>query len=120
MPFEMLLATAQRYAALREEIVRAVPLAWPALQRAALRLGEHAAEREFLTLSDDVFFLSRAEAMAPLQAHGATGNGPALAEVVALRRRTWEALRLLAPPLRLGRPPAFLGRGFRELEAPLA
>ena len=119
--FERLLATAQRYAALREEIVAPFTLGWPVLRRAALRLGEGLAGAGLLGARDEVFFLTEGEVVGALRGGaGAGGGGAGLPEAAARRRREWERRRALAPPLRLGQAPRAFQRGLERLEAALA
>ena len=103
--FDRLLATAQRYAVVREQQTRDFTLGWPLLRRCALRLGEQLQRRHLITSPADVFFLTRAE----LQTALADRESAPLRDAVARRRAIWERQRRLAAPLQLGTPPA-LGR----------
>jgi pyruvate,water dikinase len=114
--FEQLLATAQRYAGLREEIVSPFTLAWPALRRAVQRLGDELVRAGVLDAPDAIFFLTHAEVITALRS-GATGS---LTEQAVRRRQTWERQRTLVPPLVLGQVPRALKQGLDQLEATLA
>jgi pyruvate,water dikinase len=114
--FEQLVATARRYAALREEIVSPFTLGWPVLRRAALRLGDELARAGAVDTRDDVFFLTYAELVAALRSNTADR----FADRVLKRRREWERRRALVPPLRLGQIPPAFKRGLDQLEAALA
>ena len=119
--FERLLATAQRYAALREEIVAPFTLGWPVLRRAALRLGEGLVGAGVLGARDEVFFLTEGEVVDALRGGaGAGGGGAGLPVAAARRRQEWERRRTHVPPLRLGQPPQAFQRGLERLEAALA
>jgi rifampicin phosphotransferase len=114
--FEQLLATARRYARLREEIVAHFTLGWPALRRAALRLGDELVEAGVLDNPHDIFYLSHGEVTAMQRPGPPTG----LRAQVAERRQTWESQRKLVAPLVLGHIPHALLQGLNELEAALA
>jgi pyruvate,water dikinase len=96
--FRRLLADAQHLVPLREEHVRELTLAWPVMRRAVERMGEHLVGTGAIADPDDVFFLTRDEALGAM-------SDPAvrLAEVVATRRRERDAHAALVPPLFVGR-----------------
>ena len=96
--FDRLLAEAQRAAALREEQVRDLTLAWPFFRRALARIGEELRARGLIANEEDVYFLRREE----LDQRGD------LAGAVAIRRAQWEGQRLLEAPLTLGKLPGML------------
>lgn len=107
--FETLLEMAQRYASLREEQASALTLAWPALRRAVLRLGDVLVARGALARAEEVFFVERAElATALAAASGATR----LAVRADDRRRTHERRARLTPPLALGALPGPMAAAF--------
>jgi rifampicin phosphotransferase len=114
--FEQLLATARRYATLREEIVSRFTLGWPVLRRAVRRVGDEFVRAGMLATADDVFFLTQKEVAAALRSN-TTGD---LTGKVMQRRREWERRRAFVPPLRLGEIPFALKRGLDQLEAALA
>jgi len=96
--FRRLLAETQRLVPVREEHVRELTIAWPAMRRAVLRIGEALAASGVIAEPDDVFFLARAEALAAL------GGGRLAATVdVAGRRSKREEQARLVPPLLVGR-----------------
>ncbi len=64
--FRRLLADAQHLVPIREEQIEELTIAWPVMRRAVLRIGEALAERGVIANADDVFFLTRAEALAAL------------------------------------------------------
>ena len=64
--FDRLLATAQRYALVREEQIGDFSLAWPVMQRAIARLAEDLVERGVLGDPDQVHFLEQEEIDAAL------------------------------------------------------
>ena len=95
--FRRLLAETQHLVPIRSEQVRELTIAWPAMRRAVLRIGEALAARRVIANPDDVFFLTRDEVLAAL----ATG---ALPETVSLpsRREQREEQARLVPPLFVG------------------
>ncbi|MEO5917980.1 MAG: PEP/pyruvate-binding domain-containing protein [Candidatus Limnocylindrales bacterium] len=64
--FKKLLAETQRLVPIREEHVRELTLAWPAMRRAVARIGETLAARALIVNPDDIFFLTRDEALTAL------------------------------------------------------
>jgi phosphohistidine swiveling domain-containing protein len=111
--FRRLLAETQHLVPVREEQSRELTIAWPVMRRAVLRIGELLAGRGGITEPDDVFFLTRDEALAAL------GGERLPAEVdVARRRATREKQARLVPPLLVGRMNPMLQRmwdGFARL-----
>jgi pyruvate,water dikinase len=96
--FERLLADAQHLLSIRDEQTRELTIAWPVLRRAVLRIGEALADKGRIDAADDVFFLTRSEALEVL------GPAGSLARVdVAGRRATREEQTRLVPPLVVGR-----------------
>lgn len=101
--FRKLLADTQRHAALREEQVPDLTLAWPVMRRAVLRIGEALVAAGAIADSDDVFFLTRAEMESAL-----SGNGtPFIAAARARRAMRDEQAQLMAP-LIVGRMTAMM------------
>ena len=97
--FRRLLADAQHLVPLREEQTAELTLAWPVMRRAVWRIGEALASRGVTAEPDDVFFLTRDEALDGL------GDGrPAFRVDVATRRSAREQQARLVPPLTVGRP----------------
>jgi pyruvate,water dikinase len=96
--FRKLLADSQHLASVREEQVPHLTLAWPVMRRAALRIGESLAAREVIPEPDDVFFLTRDEALEAL------GQERVAAAVdVMVRRAKWGEQAKLVAPLMVGR-----------------
>jgi rifampicin phosphotransferase len=102
--FRRLLAETQHLVIVREEQVRDLTLAWPAMRQAVLRIGEALADRSVLPVPDDVFFLSRAEVIDALR-----GEGAATPIDVSDRRALRDEQARLVPPLLVGHP----GRALR-------
>lgn len=73
-------------------------LAWPVMRRAVLRIGESLAAREVIPEPDDVFFLTRDEALKALE-----GTGTAATVDVAERRARRIEQGELVAPLMVGR-----------------
>jgi rifampicin phosphotransferase len=93
--FRRLMADAQHLVPIREEQTDELTIAWPVMRRAVLRIGSELAERGVIAATDDVFFLTRAEALAAL-------NGsplPPTVDVAARRSLRAEQGRLVPPPL---------------------
>ena len=97
-PFRRLLADAQHLVPLREEQVGELTIAWPAMRRAVVRIGEALVDRGLIGEADDVFFLSRQETMSAL----ADGRLDPAVNVADRRARREEQARLV-PPLIIGR-----------------
>jgi pyruvate,water dikinase len=105
--FDKLLHHAQYLVPIREEQVAEWTLPWPVMRRAVLRIGQALVERGVIGHVDDVFFLTRAEALAAL---AGTALDPSIDS--AARRRTREQQARLVPPLRIGRMHPALERFF--------
>ena len=96
--FRRLLADAQHLVPIREEQTDELTIAWPVMRRAVLRIGEALADRGAIAEPDDVFFLTRDEAVTAL---GGAPLTPAV-DVPARRSLRAEQARLV--------PPALIGR----------
>ncbi|HYM53656.1 MAG TPA: PEP/pyruvate-binding domain-containing protein [Candidatus Dormibacteraeota bacterium] len=96
--FRRLLADAQHLVLVREEQVRDLTLAWPAMRRAVLRIGEALAAHRLIAEPADVFFLTRDETLEAL----GQGGLPATVDVAGRRAKREEQARLV-PPLFVGR-----------------
>lgn len=96
--FRRLLADAQHLVPIREEQTDELTIAWPVMRRAVLRIGESLADRGLIAEADDVFFLTRAEALAAL-------DGTPLAPTVDVpgRRSLRAEQARLVPPSQVGR-----------------
>jgi rifampicin phosphotransferase len=103
--FRRLLAETQHLVPVREEQVRELTIAWPVMRRAVLRFGEALATRGAIAKPDDVFFLTRAEALAALGERGLVATVD-----VAGRRGMREEQAALVPPLLVGRVNRLLQR----------
>jgi phosphohistidine swiveling domain-containing protein len=93
--FRRLLADAQHLVPIREEQTEELTIAWPVMRRAVLRIGEALAGRGLIAEADDVFFLTRAEALAALEGVPL----PSSVDVPARRSLRSEQARLVPPPL---------------------
>lgn len=102
--FRRVLTDAQHLVPVREEQVAELTISWPVMRRAVMRIGEALASREVIAEADDVFFLTRDEALSALR------GGPAASVDVAARRSTREEQSRLVPPLTVGRLNPLLGR----------
>jgi pyruvate,water dikinase len=103
--FRRLLADAQHIVPIREEQTDELTIAWPVMRRAVIRIGEALAERGVIAEPDDVFFLTRAEALAAIG-----GTPPALAiDLPSRRSLRAEQARLVPPPL-VGHVNPMIGR----------
>ena len=96
--FRRLLADAQHLVPVREEQVAELTIAWPVMRRAVCRIGEALATRGVIDEPDDIFFLTRDEALSALG-----GDGEAPRFDVAARRSTRTQQARLVPPLTVGR-----------------
>lgn len=95
--FRDLLAETQRLVPVREEQVRELTIAWPVMRRAVLRIGDALAGRGYIAQRDDVFFLTRDEALV-----GLAGTAAGTAVDVAGRRSLRDEQAALVPPLLVG------------------
>lgn len=95
--FRRLLADAQHLVPLREEQVGELTAPWPVMRRAVVRIGEALVDLGLIGEVDDVFFLTRTEALAAIE-HGRLEAGLDLAE---RRARRADQARLV-PPLLIG------------------
>ena len=91
--FERLLGETQRLVPLREEHVREWTRAWPVMRRAVRRIGDALVERGVIADADDVFFLTRDEALAGLRGDPTNKT----IDVRARRRARDEQSKLVAP-----------------------
>jgi pyruvate,water dikinase len=97
-----LIATARRFARMREEVVASLTLGYPALRRLLLGIGRSLVERGLLGDEADVLFLGRPDLERALG--GATSTAD-LDRVVQENRRLWQRRRRLSAPLQLGTIP---------------
>jgi phosphohistidine swiveling domain-containing protein len=93
--FRRLLADTQHLVPIREEQTEELTIAWPVMRRAVLRIGEALAERGVIAEPNDIFFLTRAEA---LDALGGAPLPPTV-DVPGRRSRRSEQARLVPPRL---------------------
>jgi pyruvate,water dikinase len=98
--FKRLLADAQHLVSIRDEQTRELTIAWPVLRRAVLRIGESLVANGWIDDPDDVYFLTRAEALDALR-----GGKPVDRIDIAGRRARREEQARLVPPLVVGRLP---------------
>lgn len=103
--FRRLLVETQRLVPMREEHVGEFTTPWPVMRRAVLRIGEALVARRAIADLDDVFFLSRDEALAALSV-----GAPAPRVDTAARRARREEQARLVPPSMVGRMNPFLRR----------
>ena len=96
--FRRLLADAQHLVPVREEQVAELTIAWPVMRRGVLRIGEALASRGVTAEPDDIFFLTRDEALSALG-----DRNPDSRVDVAGRRSTLAQQARLVPPLTVGR-----------------
>ena len=96
--FRRLLTETQHLVPIREEQARELTLAWPVMRRAVVRIGEDLTTQGAITQPDDVFFLTRAEALA-----GRTERTPANPAEISRRRLVHDVQARLVPPLVVGR-----------------
>jgi rifampicin phosphotransferase len=87
--FSDLLRRAQAGAPLREDALADVGLAWPQLRRMLRELGRRLVATGVIERPEDVFWLHRAELLAPPHP---------MADVVAERRAVWRGQRHVTPP----------------------
>ena len=109
--FKTLLAETQRLVPIREEQTREFTLSWPVMRRAVVRIGQALADRGAIAGPDDVFFLTRTEALAALA-------GEPLSPSVdpTERRSAREEQKKLVPPTWVGE----VSRSFRGMPGAFA
>jgi phosphohistidine swiveling domain-containing protein len=95
--FRRLLTDAQHLVPLREEQVGELTAPWPVMRRAVLRIGEALVAQGLIKEVDDIFFLTREEALAAIE-QGRLEPG---VDVADRRVRRAEQTRLV-PPLLIG------------------
>lgn len=103
--FRRSLSDAQHLLVIRDEQTRELAIAWPVMRRAVLKIGQALTERGWIDDAEDVFFLSRAEALDALR-----GAAPAVRIDVTGRRALREEQARLVPPLVVGRLPPMAER----------
>ena len=94
--FRKLLADSQHLASVREEQVPHLTLAWPVMRRVVWRIGESLAARKVIPEPDDVFFLTRDEALNALDPAD-RGHRATTIDVAARRAKRGEQAALVAP-----------------------
>jgi phosphohistidine swiveling domain-containing protein len=97
--FQRMLADTQHLVPVRDEQARELTIAWPAMRRSVLRIGETLAARGSIERSDDVYFLTRAETLAALD-----GGSLSPKIDVARRRAKREEQGSLMAPMFIGKP----------------
>lgn len=102
--FRTVLTDAQHLVPLREEQVGELTLPWPVMRRAVVRIGEALASRAVIAEADDIFFLTRDEALSALYAEHVAAS----IDIAARRATRMEQARLVPPP--------FVGRAHPLLE----
>ncbi len=105
--FRGLLAETQRLVPIREEHVGEFTAAWPVMRRAVVRIGEALVAGGVIDEPDDVFFLTREEALAAL----ADGTSASHVDTAARRALRDEQARLVPPSL-VGRMNPLLRRAW--------
>ena len=99
--FRHLLTETQHVVPIREEQAHELTIAWPAMRRAVVRIGDALAARGLIAAPDDVFFLTRDEVLGALGTLDGE-SAPATVDVARRRSRRDEQARLV-PPLSVGR-----------------
>jgi pyruvate,water dikinase len=103
--FRRVLADSQHLVPIREEQTEELTIAWPVMRRAVVRIGEGLTDRGVIAEADDIFFLTRTEALAAL-------DGTALKPDVDVpgRRALRNEQARLVPPWMVGRGSPMLQR----------
>lgn len=111
--FRKYLGRAQRFAPLREDGLADVGLGYPLLRQILRELGRRFTAGGLIKTTNDVFWITQAEA---IQAAAQVDKGEALAALapaVAQRKAAWRAARRVTPPLMLPQMKVF---GFDLME----
>ena len=99
--FRKYLATAQRFAPLREDGLADVGLGYPLLRQMLRELGRRLVEGGLIEAVDDIFWLTKDEAaLAAARLDGGEALAALAAEIVR-RKAAWRAARRVAPPMML-------------------
>jgi pyruvate,water dikinase len=99
--FHRFLASAQRYAPLREDGLAEVGLSYPLLRKMLREVGSRLAEGGMIETSDDIFWLRQDEverAAARLDSDRALQD---MSPVILKRKAAWHAARRTVPPMML-------------------
>ncbi len=97
--YRELLEQTQRLMPVREEQISQLSLAWPVMRRAVRRIGEILMASDVVKAVDDVFFLTKSEAV------GMMNTPDDMRGTVGMRRQKWEEAKRLMPPLTVGQVP---------------
>ncbi len=109
--FQTLLAETQRMVPIRDEQTREFTLSWPVMRRAVVRIGQALTDQGAIASPDDLFFLTRTEAIAAL-----AGEPLSPSVIPAERRSTREEQKKLVPPNWVGQ----VSRAFRAMPGAFA
>jgi pyruvate,water dikinase len=113
--FRKFIASAQRYAPLREDGLADIGLSYPLLRQMLRELGRRFVEGEMIEKPDDVFWLNQDEVE---QAADRLDRGEALdcvSAIIPQRKAAWRAARRATPPMMLPQI-KFLGIDIGELK----
>jgi pyruvate,water dikinase len=114
--FRRFLATAQRYAPLREDGLAEVGLSYPLLRQMLREVGSRFAACGVIEQADDVFWLTKDEVEQAAAALDRDETPDSLVSTVPQRKATWRAARRATPPLALPQIKLF-GVDIAELKA---
>ena len=114
--FRSLLSRAQRYAPLREDGLADIGLGYPLLRQLLRELGRRLAGAGVLEMADDIFWVTKNEAVqAAARLDGGESSSP-LGNTVPRRKAAWRAARRVIPPMMLPQM-KFLGMDLSELKS---
>ncbi len=96
--FDWVWKSTKKFAPYRENVMFYMGAAWPTLRQLAHELGQRLTAAGAITQPDDIYYLTRAEITAVLDARASGQDVPEYAHLVQERRKLRAARKLLAPP----------------------
>lgn len=99
--FRRFLASAQKYAPLREDGLADVGLSYPLLRQMLREMGRRLVQAGAIVDPDDIFWLEQDEVARAVDLLDDEEKLPVLSGLIPQRRAAWQAARQAAPPLML-------------------
>jgi pyruvate,water dikinase len=99
--FHKYLASAQRYAPLREDGLAEIGLAYPLIRQMLRELGQRFAQQQVILIADDIFWLTEGEVMLTATRQDVGLPLGSLAENISLRKAERRAALSVNPPMTL-------------------
>jgi len=99
--FNQYLASAQKYAPLREDGLAEIGLAYPLIREMLSELGERFAREHIIAMAKDIFWLTEDEVLVAAGRLDAGLAGESMAEKIPLRQAEYRAALRVSPPVAL-------------------